>query len=99
MKCSNVSHHHISSPLDDLINQLGGPAKVAEMTGRRGRVVKTDKQPQPHYEARESDSSSVDSLNIQEVRKVNYKYFCEILQKAEKRGEVFVTTAFPLVFK
>ena len=38
------------------------------MTGRRGRVVKTEKQPQPHYEARESDSSSVDSLNIQEVR-------------------------------
>jgi len=54
------------SPLDDLINQLGGPGKVAEMTGRRGRVVKTDKQPQPHYEARESDSSNVDSLNIQE---------------------------------
>jgi len=41
---------------------------VAEMTGRRGRVVKTEKQPQPHYEARESDSSNVDSLNIQEVR-------------------------------
>ena len=38
------------------------------MTGRRGRVVKTEKQPQPHYEARESDSSNVDSLNIQEVR-------------------------------
>lgn len=54
------------SPLDDLIDQLGGPGKVAEMTGRRGRVVKTEKQPQPHYEARESDSSYVDSLNIQE---------------------------------
>ena len=57
-----------SSPLDDLINQLGGPRKVAEMTGRRGRVVKTEKQPHPHYEARESDNSNVDSLNIQEVR-------------------------------
>ena len=41
---------------------------MAEMTGRRARVVKTDKQPQPHYEVRESDNSSVDSLNIQEVR-------------------------------
>jgi len=39
---------------------------VAEMTGRRGRVVKTDKQPKPHYEARECDSNSVDSLNVQE---------------------------------
>lgn len=66
------------------------------MTGRRGRVVKTDKQPQPHYEARESDSSSVDSLNIQEVREVKYKYFCEILQKAEEGSELFVTTTLPL---
>lgn len=54
------------SPLDDLIDQLGGPSKVAEMTGRRGRVVKTDKQPKAHYEARECDSNSVDSLNVQE---------------------------------
>ena len=65
---TKIKHSSLPSPLDDLINQLGGPGKVAEMTGRRGRVVKTDKQPQPHYEARESDSSSVDSLNIQEVR-------------------------------
>ena len=40
---------------------------MAEMTGRRGRVVKTDKEPKPHYEARECDSNSVDSLNVQEV--------------------------------
>lgn len=39
---------------------------MAEMTGRRGRVVKTDKQPKAHYEARECDSNSVDSLNVQE---------------------------------
>lgn len=63
-----LKYYFLPSPLDDLINQLGGPEKVAEMTGRRGRVVKTEKQPQPHYEARESDSSNVDSLNIQEVR-------------------------------
>ena len=65
-----LKHMFVSSPLDDLTNQLGGPGKVAEMTGRRGRLVKTDKQPQPHYEARESDSSNVDSLNIQEVSKM-----------------------------
>ena len=70
LHCVNASKQFPSypSPLDDLINQLGGPKKVAEMTGRRGRVVKTEKQPHPHYEARESDNSNVDSLNIQEVR-------------------------------
>ena len=75
-----LKHMFVSSPLDDLINQLGGPGKVAEMTGRRGRVVKTDKQPQPHYEARESDSSNVDSLNIQEVSKMIRTKSCAVFR-------------------
>ena len=75
-----LKHIFVSSPLDDLISQLGGPGKVAEMTGRRGRVVKTDKQPQPHYEARESDSSNVDSLNIQEVSKVIRTKSCAVFR-------------------
>ena len=48
---------------------------MAEMTGRRGRVVKTDKEPKPHYEARECDSNSVDSLNVQEV--IMLSLFCK----------------------
>lgn len=68
------------SPLDDLIDQLGGPEEVAEMTGRRSRVVrycvsKKDKRESIRYESREtvsgisvsSGSSGVDSLNIREV--------------------------------
>lgn len=37
------------------------------MTGRRGRIVRLHAGGQPRYQARESDSSNVDSLNIQEV--------------------------------
>ena len=57
----------IFSPLDEIIDKLGGPSCVAEMTGRRGRIVRLNKGGQPRYQARESDSNSVDSLNIQEV--------------------------------
>ena len=67
------------SPLDDLIDQLGGPGCVAEMTGRRSRVVRyrlaKDTDGTLRYESREivagvsvsSASSGVDSLNIREV--------------------------------
>ena len=51
-----------------MIDQLGGPANVAEMTGRRGRIVRQNLSAEPRYEARETDNSNVDSLNIQEVR-------------------------------
>lgn len=50
--------------LDDLIDQLGGPDRVAEMTGRKGRVVK-DEDGLISYRSR-NEADALESLNIAE---------------------------------
>ena len=65
----NVPFH---SPLDEIIDKLGGPSAVAEMTGRRARVVRSHPEDKPHYETRESNNQDVDSLNVQEVPLEHY---------------------------
>lgn len=53
--------------LDTLIEKLGGPKAVAEMTGRKGRVVR-DNKGHGMYELRaKPDSSEMDSLNVREA--------------------------------
>ena len=53
--------------LDTLIEKLGGPRAVAEMTGRKGRVVR-DSRGHGMYELRaKPDSSEMDSLNVKEA--------------------------------
>lgn len=51
--------------LDDLINKLGGSEKVAEMTGRKGRVA-GQKDGTVHYESRKEEGISSDMLNLKE---------------------------------
>ena len=49
------------------MEKLGGPRAVAEMTGRKGRVVR-DSKGHGVYELRaKPDSSEMDSLNVKEA--------------------------------
>lgn len=54
--------------LDELIDELGGPEAVAEMTGRKGRVVSTE-DGQVHFEARADNDVSPEMLNIREKQR------------------------------
>ena len=58
------------NPLDRLLNELGGPDKVAEMTGRKMRMVKkTDERTGKEivsYEKRTKKNRDADSINIEE---------------------------------
>ncbi|KAI6213229.1 hypothetical protein M3Y94_00125800 [Aphelenchoides besseyi] len=55
--------------LDQLIDELGGPRCVAEMTGRRGRIVIMPNG-QAEYQLRNADSlAPVDLMNLEEKEK------------------------------
>ncbi|XP_017262777.1 protein strawberry notch homolog 2 isoform X2 [Kryptolebias marmoratus] len=51
--------------LDVLIDKFGGPDKVAEMTGRKGRVVRRP-DGSVRYESRAEQGSTIDQINIKE---------------------------------
>lgn len=55
-----------NSPLDEIIDQLGGPDNVAEMTGRRARIVRSGPNGEPKYELRDDKSCFLESLNVHE---------------------------------
>lgn len=54
--------------LDEIIDKLGGPDCVAEMTGRRWRIIRTTPNGQPALQLRASDAeaSALESLNVTE---------------------------------
>ncbi|XP_014237071.1 protein strawberry notch-like isoform X1 [Trichogramma pretiosum] len=51
--------------LDHLINELGGPENVAEMTGRKGRVVQSENGA-IYFESRKESECSLENLNVYE---------------------------------
>ena len=54
--------------IDELIDRLGGPDFVAEMTGRKGRVVSSGDGGEVFYESRREETS-LEMLNIAEKNK------------------------------
>lgn len=51
--------------LDELIDKFGGPEKVSEMTGRKGRVVRRS-DGSVRYESRAEQGLTIDHINIKE---------------------------------
>ncbi|CAG7722769.1 unnamed protein product [Allacma fusca] len=54
--------------LDQLIDELGGPDDVAEMTGRKGRVIQTE-DGQILYESRSEVDVSLETINLTEKQR------------------------------
>ncbi|XP_015055769.1 protein FORGETTER 1 [Solanum pennellii] len=55
-----------NNPLDDIIDQLGGPEKVAEITGRKGMLVRAANGKGVTYQARNTKDVSMEMVNIHE---------------------------------
>ncbi|XP_017462761.1 PREDICTED: protein strawberry notch isoform X2 [Rhagoletis zephyria] len=72
--------------LDQLIDELGGPDNVAEMTGRKGRVVQSD-DGSIQYESRSEQDVPLETLNITEKQRfMNGEKDVAIISEAASSG-------------
>lgn len=65
IKISELGKELPLNTLDELIDKLGGPDKVSEMTGRKGRVVRHP-DGSVRYESRAEQGLTIDHINIKE---------------------------------
>ncbi|XP_062012152.1 protein FORGETTER 1 [Rosa rugosa] len=76
-----------NNPLDDIIDQLGGPDKVAEMTGRRGMLVRASNGKGVTYQARNTKEVSMEMVNMHEKQLfMDGKKFVAIISEAGSAG-------------
>ncbi|XP_077082520.1 strawberry notch homolog 2b isoform X1 [Siphateles boraxobius] len=72
--------------LDELIDKFGGPEKVSEMTGRKGRVVRLS-DGTVQYESRAEQGHTIDQINIKEKdRFMNGEKVVAIISEAASSG-------------
>lgn len=74
-----------ANTLDHLIDELGGPENVAEMTARKGRVVQTENGIQ--YESRSEADVPLETLNLTEKQRfMNGEKTVAIISEAASSG-------------
>ncbi|XP_072081067.1 protein FORGETTER 1 [Arachis hypogaea] len=75
------------NPLDDIIDQLGGTEKVAEITGRKGRLVRAPSGKGVIYEPRNKKDISMEMVNMHEKKLfLDAKKFVAIISEAGSAG-------------
>ncbi|GLT54089.1 hypothetical protein SLA2020_273180 [Shorea laevis] len=76
-----------NNPLDDIIDQLGGPDKVAEMTGRRGMLVRASSGKGVTYQPRNTKEVTMEMVNMHEKQLfMDGKKFVAIISEAGSAG-------------
>jgi hypothetical protein len=76
-----------ANTLDELIDLLGGPNKVAEMTGRKGRVVNNKNNNEFVYETRSECDVPFEFMNmVQKERFMNGEKLIAIISEAASSG-------------
>ncbi|KAK3042673.1 hypothetical protein RJ639_000925 [Escallonia herrerae] len=76
-----------NNPLDDIIDQLGGPDKVAEITGRRGMLVRASGGKGVTYQARNTKDVTMEMVNMHEKQLfMNGKKLVAIISEAGSAG-------------
>ncbi|XP_056598762.1 protein strawberry notch homolog 2a isoform X2 [Triplophysa dalaica] len=72
--------------LDELIDRFGGPERVSEMTGRKGRVVRRP-DGSVRYETRAEQGLTIDHVNIREKERfMTGEKFIAIISEAASSG-------------
>lgn len=76
-----------NNPLDDIIDQLGGPDRVAEITGRRGMLVRASGGKGVTYQARNTKDVTMEMVNMHEKQLfMDGKKFVAIISEAGSAG-------------